>query len=77
MKKKSVCFGRIAEHLATLSDEQKQRTAIMPGMGVFDDFTVQTWNCRAAMAKTIRLQEKAGSGRKWKAVVALSVGEGF
>lgn len=37
----------------------------------------QVWPSRAAMARSIRMQEKAGTPNRWRAVVALRETEGY
>ena len=77
MKKKHLPFGRMGEYLATLSDEERQRTAIKAGQRIGDDDTAQTWTNRKAMAVTIRIQERSAPSSKWRAVVKLTDGEGY
>ena len=77
MKKKHLPFGRMAEYIATLSDDERQRTAIKCGRNIGDDDTAQTWNCRKAMAVTIRIQERSSPVAQWRPVVKLTDGEGY
>ncbi len=77
MKKKYVPFGRMQEYLATLTDDQRQRTAVKAGRAVFDDWLVQTWTNRKAMARTIRMQERSQPSSEWSPVVKLTTGEGY
>lgn len=70
-------FGRVAEYLATLTEEQKQRTATMAGSGIFDDSTIKTFKTREAMARQIRKEERSAPTSKWRAVIKLSDGEGY
>ena len=73
MKKQFVPFGRLAD----MEVKHPERTAMRAGNAIFDDWEVQTWPNRASMAKSIRIQESAGSARKWKPCVPLSPGEGY
>jgi hypothetical protein len=77
MKQKRVPFGRMQEYIATLTEDERQRTAIKSGRRLGDDDTAQTWNCRAAMAKTIRIQERTRPFSEWRPVVKLTDGEGY
>lgn len=76
MKKARKPFGRMKEYLATLSDEERSRTAVKAGRIIGDDDTAQTWNCREAMARTIRMQEKSSPRSEWSPVVPLAGNEG-
>lgn len=64
-------FGASIEH----KPEHPERTARKAAEW---DVTFQVWTSRAAMARSIRMQEK-GEPRPdhWRAVVALSDGEGY
>ncbi len=78
MRKLSAPMGRLPEALAALTPEQRQCAATKAGRGVFDDYTIQIWTNRPAMARSIRMQEKrAGRADDWRAVVKLTDGEGF
>jgi hypothetical protein len=70
-------FGRIAEAVAKLTDDEKQRAAVKHGRGVGDDSVIQVWNHRKAMAKTIRIQEHSSPRSEWIPVVKLGDGEGY
>ena len=74
MKIYSSPLGRIKE----LEHEHPERTAYKMGGGMFPDYIFQVWPNRAAMAKSIRMQQKrATSPHDWHAVVKLSDGEGY
>jgi len=74
MKTYTCPLGRIRE----LEHEHPERTAMRVGHGLFPDYVFQVWSNRQSMAKTIRMQEKrAHHHTDWKAVVALSEGEGY
>lgn len=74
---KTMPFGRINEYVATLTDDQKRRTATMRGQGIFDNWTVKTFKNREAMAKAIRKQQTDGEIRCWSPVVKLETTEGY
>lgn len=78
-KSRPVPLGRLAEYLDALPDDVKQRSATLAAPGAFGDYTIGTWSNRAAMARTIRMQEKGPrDGRPaWRAVIALGVTEGY
>ncbi len=77
VKKKHLPFGRMSEYLATLTDDERGRTAIKAGRSLGDNDTAQTWNHRKAMAKTIRMQERGAPSSEWRPVVKLTDGEGY
>jgi len=56
-----------------------ERTASRPASGAWDAETVfQVWTNRAALARTVRMQERGSPSRlHWRPLVALSPGEGF
>ncbi len=74
--KKFIPFGRVQEYLATLTEEQRQRTAIKSGPRLGDNDLVQTFKNRPFMVKMIRKEQKSGSS-KWHAVVKLGITEGY
>lgn len=62
----------------THQPDHPERTATKQGRGLDFDVTYQVWPSRAAMAKTIRMQEQRESRiDDWRAVVKLSDGEGY
>ena len=69
----SVPLGRLQETIATLPNPEQW------GMQCIDwDYTLKQWPSREGLARTIRMQPKrARNSRDWKAVVALSDGEGY
>jgi hypothetical protein len=69
--------GRIGEEVARLTDDERGRAAVRHGHRIGDDSTLQIWNCRKAMARTIRMQEKSAPRSDWSPVVKLSDGEGY
>lgn len=76
-KKIRAPFGRMGEQVAKLSEDEKRRAAIKPACAIGDDDTLQIWNCRKAMAKTIRMQERSAPSSDWRPVVKLTDGEGY
>lgn len=77
MRKIHKPFGRMQEEVAKLTDDERQRAAIKTGFRLGADDTLQIWNCRKAMAKTIRMQEKNSPQSEWRPVVKLGDGEGY
>ena len=74
MKTYTLPLGRMneAEH------EHPERTARKQGSGMFPDYIFQVWPDRAAMARSIRMQERRSPTQyDWKAIIKLSDGEGF
>jgi len=58
--------------------ESPERTARKNGLGLNFDVTYKVWTSRAAMAKTIRMQQKREPRQDdWRACVALTDGEGY
>ena len=58
--------------------EHPERTAKRAHGGLNFDWTFQVWSNRAAMVKTIRMQERrAPQQTDWKACVKLTPGEGL
>ncbi len=72
MKRHFAPFGRMPEYLATLTEEQRQRTAVKAGRNIGDNDTAQTWTNRPAMVKTIRLQERSAPCSEWHPVIPLT-----
>lgn len=69
-------LGRLQEHIASLP--APERTAYRAGVGIFSDYTFQTWPNRESMARSIRMQQRRAShATDWKAVQPLSDGEGY
>ena len=67
-------LGRLNE----LKHEHPERTAYKVGYGAFADYVFQVFPNRQSMAKCIRMQEKREHKQSdWKAVIALSAGEGY
>jgi len=61
-----------------LEHASPERTAYKMGYGVFADYIFQVWPNRAAMARSIRMQQKRASNvNDWRPVVKLSDGEGY
>lgn len=73
MKRYRLSFADSIKH----QPEQPERTARKSGTGMDMDVYFQVWSSRAAMAKSIRMQQRgASSPTHWRAIVALSDGEG-
>lgn len=53
-----------------------ERTARRPAANGWD-VVFQEWTNRAAMARSIRIQERSGTRNRWRAVVPLGVTEGY
>jgi hypothetical protein len=77
MKKIHAPSGRIAEHVAKLSEDERGRAAIKPGQRIGDDDTIQIWNARSVMARSIRMQERGKPQADWRPIVKLTDGEGY
>jgi hypothetical protein len=74
MKKVSMPFGRSIGY----QPEHPERTARSAGKSWDSLVTFQTWPSRAAMAKSIRMQQaRAPKPADWKACVPLKDSEGF
>ena len=55
-----------------------ERTAYRNGRDIFADRYYQVWTNRAAMAQSIRMQQRrASESTDWHAVVKLTDGEGY
>lgn len=76
MKRETMSFGRSIEYRR--NHPHKDRTAVKSaGAGGFD-VTFGTWTNRAAMAKTIRMQQtRASESTDWRALVPLTDVEGY
>lgn len=70
MKRLQMSFGASLEYKPEHPDRTARR---MRGWNV----EFQTWPNRASMAKSVRIQESAGSREQWKACLPLSPGEGY
>lgn len=70
MKRVSMSFAASLEH----KPAHPERTA---RKSVGWDVVFQTWTNRAAMARSIRMQERGAPSATWKPVVPLADGEGF
>lgn len=70
-------FGRMPEHVAKLTDDERQRAAIRAGCRIGDDDTLKVFTSRAFMARMIRNEEKNSPSSKWSPVVKLSPNEGY
>jgi hypothetical protein len=77
MKKWTCPLGRMNDENNQKKIEYPDRTAYKAGEGIFDEYTYQVWPNRASMAKSIRIQEKAGSRNKWKSIFPLRETEGY
>jgi hypothetical protein len=74
MKTYSSPLGRMNE----LKHDHPERTAYRHGSGMFADIIFQIWPNRQSMARSIRMQEKSEPKQtNWKAVRALTPGEGY
>ena len=74
MKAYTMSFAAAIEH----KPEHPERTARKSGTGMNFDVTFQVWPNRPSMAKSIRMQERREHRTgDWKAVVALTPGEGY
>ncbi len=62
---KRMPFGRINDYVATLTSEQRRRTAYKLGQFVGTDATVKTWATREAMARDIRREELRKPRSDW------------
>lgn len=70
-----VPLARLRETLDTMPDGARERSAYK---ATGWDFTIQTWPSRAAMARTIRMQQRGASrADHWKAAVPLAETEGY
>lgn len=73
MKTYTCPAGRVSE----LQHEHPERTAYRNASGPMNfDVVFQVWPNRPAMARSIRMQERAGTRNPWRAVVKLGTGEG-
>ncbi len=70
-------FGRMQEQVQKLSDDERQRAAIMSGVRLGDDDKLQIFPNRTHMAKLIRREERRAPRSRWRPVVPLTDGEGY
>lgn len=76
MKRLTVSAARYSE-MKREGFDNSDRAAVRFGSGLNFDATIQFWPSRAAMAKTVRMQQKrAPHFTDWKPVVELQPGEG-
>lgn len=75
MKTYSVAMGRRNEYPHPAPDRTAYRVSHILGV---DDF-YQVWSNRKAMARSIRMQQKAGiqGSRVWHPMIPLTDGEGY
>lgn len=74
MKRYSMPFGRTIGHVHAAPE----RTARRSGSSIGSDVEFQVWSNRAAMARSIRMQESGPqTWRTWRAVVPLTETEGY
>ncbi len=74
MQKYSMPLGRTIG----FTHESPDRTASKSGAGVFSDTIFQVWPSRAAMARSIRMQQsRASHPSDWRPLVKLTDGEGY
>jgi len=73
MKRYTLSFANSLKHVPAFSERTAKRNA---GTGFDFDVVFQVWTNRAAMAKTIRMQEQAPPDHyNWTACVALTGNE--
>ena len=77
MKTKTVFAGREGAYCRALTEDERSRTAVKYSRRIGGDLTIQTWNHRKAMARTIRMQEQCSPRSEWSPLVPLSDGEGY
>ena len=74
MKKYTMPFAAASEH----KPEHPDRTARKSAEGHLNfDVVFQVWPNRASLAKTVRIQQKAGASNTWRPCVALRETEGY
>ena len=75
MKRYSMPFGQTIGYVHAAPD----RTARKSGRSFDSETTFQVWPNRASMARSIRMQESGPTlpGDQWRALVALTPGEGY
>lgn len=74
MKHYTVPMGRMADY----QHPAPERTAYrLTGWQGISDAYCQVWSNRAAMARSIRMQERAAPSSEWRPIVKLSIGEGY
>lgn len=70
-------FGRMPEHVAKLTDDERQRAAICHGRNLGDDDKLQVFPSRTFMARMIRKEQSGAARSRWSPVVKLADGEGY
>lgn len=60
-----------------LTEDERQRTAVMHGRGLGADDTYKTWSDRVSMAKAIRKDEERGPRSEWRPLIHLAPSEGY
>ena len=74
MKKYSLPAGRAQDY----PHPAPERTAQKAARGIFDEDIYQVWSNRAAMAKSVRMQERrAPRFDDWRPLVPLEIPEGY
>src|SRR5665213_258717 len=70
MKKSEVYLpvGRTHDYIATLTEDECQRTATKSGMHIGDNDTIKMFKTRVAMARLIRKEEKNAPFSSWRPV---------
>lgn len=69
-------FGRQTETIAQL--DQPELWAKRSGLSWDSPYTFQKWPNRQSLAKSIRMQQNRASRQDdWKAIVPLTLGEGY
>lgn len=69
--------GRIGEHIAKLTDDERQRAAVTNSSRLGGDSILKVWQTRHLMAKVIRTEERRSPRSKWTPIVPLTDGEGY
>jgi hypothetical protein len=69
--------GRVGEHVAKLTDDEKQKAAVKDGTRLGEDSTLKIFPTRYLMARAIRTDEKRAPRSQWDPVVPLGDGEGY
>lgn len=77
MKTKTIVPGRETEYVKSLTDDERARTALKYSPRLGGNTTVQTWNHRKAMARTIRMMEQNSPSAAWRPCVPLADNEGY
>jgi hypothetical protein len=73
MRQYSMSFAAAMEH----TPEHPERTARRSATGLNFDITFQIWTNRAAMARSIRMQERGAPVADWKPIIPLRETEGY